>query len=159
MTRGGMTRRALLAGALAWSAAPTRADAPAAGLHAFEADSLAGIDAGPRPYLLTLWGLDCTHCIRQLAQLCAWHDRLRIVTIAVDPIEDADTVAAVLADSGLRSEAWIFGRSPAEVLRHAIDPRWSGEKPRSYLVAPDGARLGVSGVVENPRIAAWLAGA
>ena len=137
-------RRALLAGAALWPF--TTQAAPA--LRSFELDSLPHIHAGPRPYVLTLWGLNCAPCVQVLRELARWRSRLRIVTVAVDSIDDSDALLHELAQARLTSEAWVFGRAAPEALRHAIDPQWSGEKPRHYLVAENGTRRVVSGFLK-----------
>jgi hypothetical protein len=151
--RPDLRRRALVALA---AAAGLPHPARAAPLRAFEPGSLRTIDAGPRPYVLTLWGLDCAPCAQVLQQLSQWQRRVRIVTLAVDGIEASEALLEELQRARLQSEAWVFGNAPAEALRHAIDSRWAGEKPRTYLVARNGKRTAVSGVFVPRLVESWL---
>ena len=144
MTLNPTRRRLLLAGATALlpqgaQSAPT--------LRVFERDSLKQIDTGPRPYVLTLWGLNCAACVQVLHELARWQDKLRIITVALDSMNERAELLNVLAQARLTSEAWVFGNAAPEALRYAIDPTWAGEKPRSYLVARDGSRRAVSGLL------------
>lgn len=139
-------RRLLMAGATVLlpqgaQSAPT--------LRVFERDSLKHIDTGPRPYVLTFWGLNCAACVHVLHELARWQDTLRIITVALDSMNERDELLKVLAHAGLTREAWVFGNAAPEALRHAIDPSWAGEKPRSYLVARDGSRRAVSGLLKS----------
>ena len=144
MTLNAQRRRLLLAGVSALL--PLNAQS-ASTLRPFERDSLKHIDAGPRPYVLTLWGLNCAACVQVLHELARWQHKLRIVTVAVDSMDERAELTRVLAQAGLTSEAWVFGSAAPEALRYAIDPTWAGEKPRSYLVARDGTRRAVSGLL------------
>lgn len=117
-------------------------------LRSFELDSLAQIDAGTRPYALTFWGLNCAPCAQVLRELARWQTRLRVVTVALDSVEESAALQHELARAQLKSEAWVFGASAPEALRYAVDPKWSGEKPRSCLVDREGKRRALSGVLK-----------
>jgi hypothetical protein len=43
--------------------------------------------------------------------------------------------------------AWAFGSTPPEQLRYVIDPKWHGEKPRSYWFNARGEKIAYSGVL------------
>lgn len=147
-------RRALLLGALL--ALSGRAAQASVTQRAFELDSLRAIDAGPKPYVLTLWGLNCAPCVEVLRELAHWQSRVRVVTVAVDSLDDSEALRDELQRAALGGEAWVFGNAAPEALRHAIDPKWMGEKPRSYLVARNGSRVARSGILKRAEIADWL---
>lgn len=126
------------------------------GLRSFELDSLSQIDAGTRPYVLTFWGLNCAPCAQVLRELSRWQTRLRVVTVALDSIEESAALQHELARAQLKSEAWVFGSASPEALRYAVDPRWSGEKPRSYLVDRKGNRRALSGLLKPDDLKALI---
>lgn len=53
-------------------------------------------------------------------------------------------------------QAWSFGSKSPEQLRFAIDPRWHGEKPRSYWYDAQGTRAAYSGLISAERVELWL---
>ena len=141
---------------------PAAAQAP---LRAFGPDSIREIaaTAGGKPLVVLVWSLDCSYCLpsfEALAQAQKTHGA-RVVTIATDPIDDPQArrlVAAKLAAGGLRGPAWAFGPWPEARLRHAIDPAWRGELPRSYWFGADGKATAHSGLISADVVAARLGG-
>lgn len=61
-----------------------------------------------------------------------------------------------LGSLSLLDHAWAFGSMPPEQLRFAIDLRWHGEKPRSYLYDAQGKRTAYSGLIVGVRVEASL---
>jgi hypothetical protein len=103
-----------------------------------------------KPFWLVLWDLECTYCMKSLANLAAAQraaPNVHVVTISTDPITAAPELRARLAQLGVRSEAYAFGNDSVEALRFAIDPSWIGEKPRAYRYSKSGEREAISGVV------------
>jgi hypothetical protein len=107
-----------------------------------------------------VWSLDCSYCEPSFAALAQAQRRgLKVVTIATDPADDPETTALIrrkLAKSGLQAETWAFGPAPADLLRHAIDPSWRGEMPRSYWFDGKGQMRAYSGLINAERVAAML---
>ncbi|MFP5389972.1 MAG: TlpA family protein disulfide reductase [Gammaproteobacteria bacterium] len=142
---------ALLLGAPAWAQSP----------KPFEADSLERIVGAHRgkPFVLMLWSMDCEFCqasLELLSKTRATHPGLTVVTVSTDPVSDAALTAQAakrLAGLGLAEDAWAFGQASPERLRYAIDPRWRGEKPRTYWYDAQGKRVTHSGVVTAAMIA------
>ncbi|HEX2530752.1 MAG TPA: hypothetical protein VHK70_04695 [Burkholderiaceae bacterium] len=134
-------------------------------LQAFEPDSLTPLIASQqgRPFVLIVWSLDCTYCqvsLKTLAEMQRAHRTLRVVTLSTDPLEHEEAAAQVkqrLASLGLRGPAWAFGAAPPEQLHYAIDPRWRGEKPRSYWFDAHGGKTAYSGLITRERIEQFLA--
>lgn len=139
------------------SAAPSAVSAPAADIEPFRRDTLAQIEkryAGTA-FWLVLWDLECTYCMKSLRNFAAAQQRtpgLELVTVATDPISAAREIKSRLAQLGVHSDAYAFAGAPQEALRFAIDPAWSGEKPRAYRYSPDGARETISGVIDPERL-------
>lgn len=124
-------------------------------IQSFESDGMAKIiaDQKGRPFMLLVWSLDCEFCLasmKNLAQVRGKHKALNIVTLATDSVEDPEALALMkkrLASTGLTANAWAFGAAPPEQLRYAIDPKWHGEKPRSYWFNARGERSAYSGLI------------
>lgn len=149
--------QALLALAM-WTSAWVPAQAADAILP-FERSSLKAIEKqhAAQPYWLVLWDLDCTYCAQSMKNLGAAQQgdpKLRIVSIATDPISEQAQLQARLQSYGLHGEAYAFGDDPPEALRYAIDPKWRGEKPRAYYYDGKGQRRAFIGVLSQERIAA-----
>jgi hypothetical protein len=132
----------------------------AQGIREFKSDSLQRIVAEQKgkPFVLVVWSLDCSFCQTSLDNLVAEQRRrkdLRIVTLSTDTLGDRETMAASvkrLQALGLTNNAWAFGDEPPEHLRYALDPRWHGEKPRSYWFNAKGEKTAYSGVITPPLI-------
>lgn len=129
----------------------------------FTADSLANIKAqyAGRPFILSLWSVrECAYCITELTllgKLAKTHKRLPLVLVATDPPEHAPAMQKTLAQLGLAAvDSWVFDDAIPERLRHAIDPSWYGELPRTYLYDAGHRRETVVGVLSEQRLRAWL---
>lgn len=125
----------------------------------FDADTLARIERDQRgePFWLVLWDLECTYCMRSLANIAAAQKQdpgLRVVTITTDRVSEAPAIGARLAELGVHSRAYAFSGGASEALRYAIDPDWAGEKPRAYRYDAAGSREAISGVLSVERLLA-----
>ncbi|QAU34997.1 hypothetical protein [Janthinobacterium sp. 17J80-10] len=138
------------------AAAPAAATGPAAQtLRAFEPDSFERLVAQQqgKPFVLVLWSLDCQYCIASLKTLGQEQRKrkaLRVVTLSTDAAADPELGPMMrqrLAAFGLPGNAWAYGEAPAEQLRYMIDPKWHGEKPRSYWFNARGERIAHSGLI------------
>ncbi|MBM3985748.1 MAG: TlpA family protein disulfide reductase [Planctomycetes bacterium] len=147
-----------LAALLALATATASADE----LRPFTGDSLPAIKqqfAG-RPFILTLWSLTCHHCVKELQTLgrLARSERgLPLVIVSTDTPAEAREIQAALKRFGLgRFDTWVFDDAVPERLRHAIDPGWRGELPRSYLFDAAHRREAHSGLLGEARLKDWL---
>ncbi|HJV80371.1 hypothetical protein [Noviherbaspirillum sp.] len=133
-------------------------------LQAFEPDSLAQIVERQKgkPFILVVWSLDCVYCqasLKTLSQEKRKHKELRVVTVSTDAVDDAEATTLMqerLGALGMKSNAWAFGMAPPEQLRYAIDPKWHGEKPRSYWFDASGNRTAYSGVITAEMIGRFV---
>lgn len=154
-----MKRATLLAGLALLASLAAAADMP---IRSFETDSFSSIAASGRgkPQVVMVWSLDCSYCEPSFAALRQAQRRgVKVVTIATDPVDDPDATTQIrrkLAKSGLQAETWAFGSAPAEQLRHAIDPAWRGEMPRSYWFDGSGKMRAYSGMITVERVASML---
>lgn len=145
--------------ALAAAALAATSMARAGGLKPFEPQSPEQIAASHKgkPFVVLVWSMDCEFCqhsLDVLAKARAAQPGLGfdIVTITTDPLADAALAGMVkkrLSSIDMMGDAWSFGALPPERLRYAIDPRWRGEKPRSYWYNAQGQRVAYSGVITN----------
>lgn len=140
-------------------AAPVRA----AETLPFTADSLARIKAqySGRPFILSLWSAEeCGYCIAELTlfgKLAKTRKRLPLVLVATDSAEHAPAIRKTLGQLGLAAvDSWVFDDAIPERLRHAIDPAWYGEVPRTYLYDASHRRETIVGVLSEQRLRAWL---
>ena len=106
-----------------------------------------------KPFVLIVWSLDCEYCqisMKNMAEEKRKRKNFNIVTLSTDSAEDAEAVALMkkkLASVGMSRNAWAFGAAPPEELRYAIDPKWHGEKPRSYWFTANGESVAYSGMI------------
>lgn len=107
-------------------------------------------------FVLMAWSLDCLPCHRKLskfAPVLAENPDWEVVLVAVDDPARADEISQRIAEYGLEDvDHWRFGGLPAETLRHALDPRWFGELPRSWLFDADHEVTALSGNLPDERI-------
>lgn len=112
-----------------------------------------------RPFVLTLWSIDCPHCkdtLRQLAALAKIHPRLDLVVVSTDNLGEQKTIRAMLGATGLAARTtWVFGDDAPERLRFEIDRRWGGEMPRTYLFDGDHQATAYSGAVDAGVLRQW----
>lgn len=121
---------------------------------------LAAAHAG-RPTVIHFWGVTCAPCLVEMPQwgkLMAERPDMRLVLIAADPLpQPAEQLNGALQRAGLdKAENWAFADRFNERLRYEIDPGWSGELPRTVLVAADGSSTVLPGVVDLSTVRKWL---
>jgi thiol-disulfide isomerase/thioredoxin len=142
-------------------AAPTQA-APR-DMRPFRAESMDAIRKGQagKPFVLSFWSVTCEPC---RAEMAVWravkkaHPQLRIVLVSTDGIGERALAAKFLAryDPG-PVELWGFDDEFVERVRYAVDPKWRGELPRSYLYDAAHTPEAHSGVVDEKTVKAWIA--
>ena len=122
--------------------------------------TLAAAHAG-KATVIHFWGLTCAPCLVEMPQwgkLMAERPDMRLVLIAADPLpQPVEQVSGALQRAGLdKAENWAFADRFNERLRYEIDPAWSGELPRTVLVAADGSRTVLPGVADLSTVRKWL---
>ena len=129
----------------------------------FNVNSLAKIKAqyAGRPFILNLWSVnECSYCIAELTllgKLAKTQKDLPLVLVATDSPEFAPAIQKTLSPLGLAgADSWVFDDPIPERLRHAIDPSWYGELPRTYLYDARHQRETIVGVLSEKRLRAWL---
>lgn len=121
---------------------------------------LAAQHAG-KPTVVHFWGVTCAPCLVEMPQwgkLMAERPDMRLVLVAADPLpQPVEQVNGALQRAGLdKAENWVFVDRFNERLRYEIDPSWSGELPRTVLVAADGSRTVLPGVADLSAVRKWL---
>ena len=112
-----------------------------------------------KPLIVHIWGLTCGPCLEELprwAELKKQHPEMNLVLIQADeaPI---DAVGSALDRAGLGGvESWSVPSELDEFARARIDPEWSGEMPRTLLIAANGSLTRLRGVADPVAIARWL---
>ena len=143
--------------------------AGAAELRPFTADSLAAIKAqyAGRPFILSLWSVNwCGHCITELTMLGkvaaeldarGTQQKLPLVLVSTDTPESTPALQSTLKRLGLENvDSWVFDDAIPERVRHAVDPGWYGELPRTYLYNARHQREAVTGVLGEKKLKTWL---
>lgn len=134
-------------------------------LAPFTAESAKEIQArrAGAPFVLAFWSLSCAYCPQELAMLGALarrHGSPAIVLVSTDTPDDEAAILAALERHALTdAEAWVFADDFVERLRHAVDPQWHGELPRTYFIRDGRVAHAVSGQVDRAEVEAWIASA
>lgn len=138
------------------------ATAAAVDLKPFAKDSMKTIEAAyhGKPFLLVLWSIDCTPCraeLKLLGELRQAHPDMNLVLIATDDMHQQKKLSKILTRYQLGNvDNWAFAGQYSELLRHAIDPEWYGELPRSYFYTASHTRTAVSGQLKAQSVSHWL---
>ena len=159
---------ALIVGAYAATSLAAEPEA----LRAFTAATPAALErihAG-RPYVLVLWSSTCAPCRDELprwAERQRAHPQVPIEIVSIDDIEESAAAQRLLDSAGLLAgrrgrfgstpgTPWIFADHYVERLRHAIDPAWHGEVPRTYFFDARHRPTAASGTLDAGKVDAWL---
>jgi thiol-disulfide isomerase/thioredoxin len=129
----------------------------------FERGSWAKLNAehAGKATIIHFWGVTCGPCVVELpkwGKLLAERPDMRLVLIAADPLpQSPEQVNGALQRANLdHAESWSFADRFYERLRFEIDPAWSGELPRTLLIAADGSHTVLPGVADLSTVRQWL---
>jgi len=112
-----------------------------------------------KPLIVHIWGLTCGPCLEELPRWGEFKKQYPDMNLVLIQADDAplDAVRSALEHAALGGvESWSVPSELDEFSRARIDPSWSGEMPRTLLIAADGAVTTVRGVADPARIARWL---
>ena len=169
-TLGAVVRLLAVAAACLMTACAASAGTSLQPFTAATPEALRAAHAG-RPWVLVLWSVSCEPCRAELAH---WAERRRenpgiaIEVVSIDDASETELAGRLLAQAGLavappkgkartaRAAQWIFADDYVERLRHAIDPGWHGEVPRTYFFDRQSGRTAASGVLAPRDVADWL---
>lgn len=150
-----MKRLALLIAALLF-AGLTQAE-----MRPFVSGSLQEIERTQKgkPFILTLWSANCTHCpaeLKALGELVRRYPKLELILVAADTPAEIPELERLAQDYGVASQArWVFADAQPERLRYEIDRRWYGELPRTYFYDGRQQRKAHSGVLPAAQLEQW----
>jgi thiol-disulfide isomerase/thioredoxin len=113
-----------------------------------------------KPFLLSLWSIDCAPCRLELELLGKQKTKdasFPLVLISADSLKQRETAFYILEEYSLDGlTSWMFADNFSERLRYSIDPNWYGELPRSYLFDASHAAFAHSGVLTQQQLASFL---
>ncbi len=147
-----MRIKTILAALLLLSSAISQADAQA--IKPFTAGSYQQLlkETANRGFMLVIWSLDCSTCIKDMELLSTIHKNrpeLKIILLSTDaPAANAE-IQAMLDKYNLADlENWVFADDNSQKLSYEIDPSWYSELPRTYFFSASHQREGVSGALK-----------
>lgn len=114
-----------------------------------------------RDLAVHFWSLGCAPCLAEMPRWAEFRKAAAVplILVAVDSIERADRLKAVLNRYGLGdAEAWAFADSFADRLLFEVDPDWRGELPMTRLVDRNGNVTSVIGSFDPGAIRETLRG-
>jgi len=111
-------------------------------------------------FLMVLWSVDCPPCIDELSMLGQLHQKhpgVNLVMVSTDTSIHAGEINQLMQLNGLGDvRQWVFDGDSVQAIRHAIDPSWYGELPRSYFHQGNHRRLAISGRLEEGVLSSWF---
>lgn len=117
-------------------------------------------DYNGKPFLLSLWSIDCAPCrleLKILGELKRKDPSFPLVLISADSLEHRETAFYILEEYSLEKQvSWMFADNFSEPLRYSIDPNWYGELPRSYLFDSSHNAVAHSGVLTEKQLTLFL---
>jgi len=119
-------------------------------LDRLAAKQLVNPDTHRQPTIVALWSSDCTYCkknLKMLSRLAKSNKKLRVITVAAEP--ESDQLLPILNPYGLTGPRCAYGADNPEAIAYAIDPKWGGELPRTFLFDGRGGKEVVAGVIST----------
>ncbi|MGA9823477.1 MAG: TlpA disulfide reductase family protein [Methylocystis sp.] len=114
-----------------------------------------------RPIVVHFWSVTCPSCLGELpewAKMAAERKALDIVFVNADPDKDRPRAQSRIDKAGLSGLVqYGFADDFVERLYFEADKSWRGELPFTALIGADGALVTVTGTIDDPLIADWLA--
>jgi len=113
------------------------------------------------PFILVVWSLTCSSCIKDMELLSAIHRNrpgFKIIMLATDGVSETAQIQSILEKYQLSEiENWVYADENTQKLQFEIDPKWYGEQPRTYFFSAAHQREGVSGALSKNDFDARLA--
>lgn len=103
--------------------------------------------------IVALWSSDCNYCkknLKLLSSLAKSNNKLRLITVAAEP-ESAE-LGPMLEPYALSGPRYAYGSDNPEAIAYAIDPKWGGELPRTFLFDGRGGKAVIAGVVSTATV-------
>ncbi|MEQ1880447.1 MAG: hypothetical protein ABL878_05680 [Burkholderiales bacterium] len=131
-------------------------------LQEFDATSLAKIKNAliGRPFVLALWSVHCAPCREDLprwSELRRKYPDTAILLVAADTPEERATISSILSRYEMGGvELYAFADTFTERIRYAVDRKWQGELPRTYLYDANHLAQAHSGTIKQEKLEAWI---
>lgn len=95
--------------------------------------------------LVNFWATWCAPCRKEMPDLAALEKRFQarglvMVTVSADEPEDAPAAEAFLRKSGVNGPAYLKKTRDDDAFINAIDPKWSGALPATFLYDRQGRK-------------------
>lgn len=103
--------------------------------------------------VVALWSSDCNYCkknLKLLSSLAKNNPKLRVITVAAEP--ESPQLWPMLKPYALSGPRYAYGTDNPEAIAYAIDPKWGGELPRTFLFDGRGGKETVAGVITAARV-------
>ncbi len=114
-----------------------------------------------RPLVVHFWSVGCPPCLAELsewAKIANEKQAPNIVLVNTDSQSDRPRAQVRLDKAGLTGlQNYGFADDFVERLYFEADSTWRGELPFTALVGADATRVTVTGAIDDPLIAKWLA--
>jgi hypothetical protein len=118
-------------------------------------------DNANQPFMLVVWSVNCSSCLKDMALLNDIHKSrpsLKIIMLAADELAATEQIQQILEKNQLSDiENWVYADDNTQKLQFGIDPKWYGELPRTYFFDKTHHREGVSGVLTKADYEAMFA--
>lgn len=106
-----------------------------------------------QPTVIALWSSDCNYCKKNLdllSRLAKGNKKLRVITVAAEP--ESPQLWPMLKPYALSGARYVYGSDNPEAIAYAIDPKWGGELPRTFLFDGRGGKAVVAGVISTSAV-------
>ncbi len=114
-----------------------------------------------RRLVVHFWSVTCPPCLAELpdwAKIASERKSLDIVFVNADPDNDRARAQSRIDKAGLSNLVqYGFADDFVERLYFEADKNWRGELPFTALIGADGSLVTVTGAIDDPLIADWLA--
>lgn len=103
--------------------------------------------------VVALWSSDCNYCkknLKLLSSLAKSNKKLRIITVAAEP--ESAQLWPMLKPYALSGPRFAYGTDNPEAIAYAIDAKWGGELPRTFLFNGRGGKAVVAGVISTEMV-------
>lgn len=122
-------------------------------LDRLAAQRLLSADSHQQATIVALWSSDCNYCkknLKLLSSLAKSNKKLRIITVAAEP--ESAQLWPMLKPYALSGPRYAYGTDNPEAIAYAIDARWGGELPRTFLFDGRGGKETVAGVISTETV-------
>jgi hypothetical protein len=112
------------------------------------AKKLLSPESHQQPTIVALWSSDCNYCkknLKLISGLTKGNKKLRVITVAAEP--ESAQLWPMLKPYALSGPRYAYGTDNPEAIAYAIDPKWGGELPRTFLYDGRGGKEVVAGVI------------